>query len=34
MQMFNTTQIILQKGVYISRKEISSILSEFCNKRA
>ena len=37
MQMLNTTQVILEKDVYISRKEISSGLSELllesCNKR-
>ena len=26
--MFNTTHVILEKGVYISRKEILSSLSE------
>ena len=37
MQVFNTTQVILEKGVNIARKEISPSLSdlliESCNKR-
>ena len=28
MQMFNTTQVILEKSVYISRKEMFSSFSE------
>ena len=37
MQILNTTQVIEEKGVHISRKKISSnfseLLPESCNKR-